>query len=314
MMPLFSIIIPLYNKENYICKTIQSVLNQTISDFELIIINDASTDNSYYQAKIIKDDRIRFFDNKIKEGLSKTRNIGIQFAEGKIIALLDADDIWMPDFLKNIKKLYTDFPIASIYGTDYSHKYAKNIILKTKINISSKLKFKSFLLDNFFEANMHHPILCPSSMAFKKDIFINQEVFDVSITYAEDIDFYIKYCSKYKVAYCYKPLIEKNFNVENQITRNKISDKTLPDLDIYESWTQSIPELKKYLDLYRYIFAYQLLLEGDYVKKDAILAHIDYNNLNIKQKIILNCPKKILILIQRLKSFLLLKGIRITTL
>ena len=314
MNPFFSVVIPLYNKEDYIEDTLQSVLNQTFQDFEVIIIDDGSTDNSLIQAQKIKDSRITFLKNSQNKGLSETRNIGIHHAKGQVIALLDADDIWLPSFLQNIKDLHDQYSEASIYATDYTEIHSNKNILESKKNISLSLKNKHFLVDDFFTINMYNPILCPSSTAFKKSIINTYHAFDASITFAEDIDFYIKYCYNHKVAYYNKALIEKKLNVNGQITSTGISDKKIPNLNTYESWTKNNCSLKKYLDLHRYIFSYQYKLEKNYSKQNAMLSQINYNNLNLKQKFILKSPRSIIILLRKIKFFLLRKGIRITSL
>lgn len=96
MEPLVSIITPMYNSEKYIGKTIESVLNQTYKNWEMLIINDCSTDNG---ADIVKkyqklDKRIKLFNNSINKGVSYSRNYGIEIATGKYIAFLDSDDLW----------------------------------------------------------------------------------------------------------------------------------------------------------------------------------------------------------------------------
>ncbi|MFN7014034.1 MAG: glycosyltransferase family 2 protein, partial [Bacteroidia bacterium] len=115
---LVSVIIPAYNAEKFIETTIQSVLNQTIQKFEIIVVNDGSTDNT---AKIIetlkeKDKRIHLI-NKENSGVSDTRNIGMRTAKGKYIALLDADDVWLKDNLeKKINYLENNPGIDFIYS------------------------------------------------------------------------------------------------------------------------------------------------------------------------------------------------------
>ena len=99
--PLVSVIIPVYNAENFIEQTIQSVLNQTIQDFEIIVLNDGSKDNSgaVIQALQKKDNRIIYI-SKSNSGVSDTRNMGVENAKGKYLAFLDADDIWKQDNLE----------------------------------------------------------------------------------------------------------------------------------------------------------------------------------------------------------------------
>ena len=95
---MISVVIPLYNKESFITETIQSVLNQTFADFELILINDGSTDKSEAVVKTFNDHRIRY-KSIANSGVSVARNTGIELAKFTWIAFLDADDWWAPSFL-----------------------------------------------------------------------------------------------------------------------------------------------------------------------------------------------------------------------
>ncbi|HGJ5860502.1 MAG TPA: glycosyltransferase family 2 protein [Arsenophonus nasoniae] len=97
---LFSIIMPAFNVENTIGISISSVLNQTNNNFRLYIINDASNDNTKNIIKSFSDDRIVYIENNKNLGVSKSRNIGIQSCQGKYIAFLDSDDIWLPTKLE----------------------------------------------------------------------------------------------------------------------------------------------------------------------------------------------------------------------
>jgi glycosyltransferase involved in cell wall biosynthesis len=312
-MPLFSVIIPLYNKENYVQQTIESVLQQTFADFELIVVNDVSTDKSVAIVSQISDARIKLVENPKNSGLSTTRNHGISKASGEIITLLDADDLWLPTFLETIKNLYETFPKASIYGTDYIEKYAHQENLEPKKNISKSLKGTSFIVSNFFEASMFQPIFSQSNVAFKKEVCTESIVFNPKITFAEDIDFYIKYGSKYKVAYQYEALAEVRFDVPNQMSKNAITSKTLPDLDHYETLVKENVYLKKYLDLYRYIFASMYSFENAIPQRNAMLKQLDYTNLTFKQRLLLKSPRFVLLLLKKIKGLLLKRNIRVTS-
>lgn len=116
--PLISVIIPLYNKEKVVLKTLQSIVQQSYNDFEVVIVNDGSTDQS---VKIISDflinnnnlshvSNIRLI-HKSNGGVASARNRGIEDAKGQYIAFLDADDEWMPDFLTYINELIVKYPI-----------------------------------------------------------------------------------------------------------------------------------------------------------------------------------------------------------
>ena len=94
---LVSIIVPFYNAENYIKKTIDSVLCQTFQNFEILLINDGSTDNSSSIIKTIKDDRVHLVEQE-NQGVSFSRNKGIAMAKGEFVVFLDADDLLHPSF------------------------------------------------------------------------------------------------------------------------------------------------------------------------------------------------------------------------
>ena len=95
-MAFFSIIIPLFNKENFILNTLQSVFNQSFTDYEIIIVDDCSTDNSLKIVMENSSDKVKIVRHEINKGLSATRNTGIKNATAKYIAFLDADDLWKP--------------------------------------------------------------------------------------------------------------------------------------------------------------------------------------------------------------------------
>ena len=198
---LVSTIALCYNHSEFLVETLNSVLNQTYKDFEIIIVNDGSTDKSVDLIKTFSDSRIIIITQENK-GLSSARNKGIANAKGNIIALLDADDLWHNIFLETIYNLYLKFPEASFYGTDYLEKYSDNNIVGTAKNIKNSLKNKNFLVEDFFVSNKFQPIICQSTLAFKQEV-INHITFDETINYAEDVDFYINSFLTYKLAYNY---------------------------------------------------------------------------------------------------------------
>lgn len=105
---MISVIMPLYNNEKYVIEAIQSVINQTYEDWELIIINDASTDNSKFIVQKFleeeKDNRILFIDLKENKGVSFVRNLGMKKTKGEYISFLDSDDFWDKNFLNDLYK------------------------------------------------------------------------------------------------------------------------------------------------------------------------------------------------------------------
>ncbi len=309
--PFFSIIIPLYNKEDYIKSTLNCVINQNYQSFEIIIVNDGSTDRSINIVNQFKDSRIVII-NQENQGLSTARNVGITAAKGEIIALIDADDLWNESFLKSIYSLYCKFPEISFFGTDYSEKYNNNLIIETKKNINLNLKNKEFIIDDFFLANKFQSIICQSSIAFKKNS-IKDGLFDKNINYSEDVDFYLKNFTKHKLAYFYAPMATILSNVPNQITKIGIKNKTIPNLNKYEKKNPNNKTLKEYLDFKRYMYAIQYKLGKDKISFNNSIKHINYKNLSSKQIILLKSPLFLLNLLRFIKKFFLKHNIRLTS-
>ena len=108
---MFSVVMPLFNKEGSVPSTIRSILSQTYSNYELIIINDGSTDLSLKRAASFSDPRIRIIEQQ-NLGASAARNRGIKAASNPYIAFMDGDDIWEPEYLQTQRKLIQDYPEA----------------------------------------------------------------------------------------------------------------------------------------------------------------------------------------------------------
>lgn len=116
-MPFFSVVIPVYNKEPHIARSVSSVISQTFTDFELIIVCDPSTDNSNIEVSKFKDPRIKVFHrDEPGPGGYAARNLGIKVAKAEWVAFLDADDEWYPEHLEKMAALSKQFPQAKVMG------------------------------------------------------------------------------------------------------------------------------------------------------------------------------------------------------
>jgi glycosyltransferase involved in cell wall biosynthesis len=311
-MPFFSVIIPLYNKENYIEATLKSVLAQTFIDFEIIIINDVSTDNSLAAAQFIKDSRIRIITHEVNKGLSASRNTGIREAKSDYIAFLDADDLWKPGFLEAIHKLIIQYPEIYLFATKYEEKHSLNITLPIEISGVKLNDNESYIL-NFFPTNMGKLLVSFASLCVKKSLFNKIGTFDESITYAEDIDFYIRAFFNNEFAYHNTSLASYMIYDSQQMSLAGLKNKTIPDFGKYEYMTENRTDIKLFLDFYRYIMAKQYKLAGDVTNYKKMLKGIDISSLNYKQIILLYSPVFVLKLIKKLKAKLIKKGINPTT-
>ncbi len=149
--PLVSIAMPVYNAEKYIKRAIDSVMGQTYPYFELIIVNDGSSDRSKEIILSYSDNRIRYFENEVNLGIAKTRNKCIQYADGKYIAVLDNDDIALPNRLeKQVEFLESDLDYA-LCGSFYEVIDGEDrIIHKMKLPVTDKAIKTYLLFENCF--------------------------------------------------------------------------------------------------------------------------------------------------------------------
>lgn len=295
----FSVIISVYNKEKYIESTIESVINQSYENFELILVNDGSTDNSLSIINSIKDDRIRLISTE-NHGVSKCRNTGILAASNDYVALLDGDDLWDIDYLKNIKQAIIKFPDASVYSTALAHKYKDKVIPAT-------YNFKQDELSevrNFFKSSLDHTILTSSSIVFKKSILQKTGYFDTTIESGEDTDFWIRIGMNYNIVFINKILSYYNY-VPESISNTVFTVKNKPKYNKYFKEEQYDKHLKIYLDRNRFPLAILSKLERDKESFRYYKSHINPNNLRFSQNIILNSPRWFIRFLLRLKS---LKG------
>ncbi|PSG86087.1 glycosyltransferase family 2 protein [Aurantibacter aestuarii] len=313
MTPFFSVIIPLYNKENFIKTTLESVLNQSFLDFEIIIVNDGSTDKSVTIAeKTLSTFEQKTIVSQTNQGLSTTRNEAISLAKGKVLALLDADDLWQPQYLKEIHQLSLNFPEASLFGTDYIEFYSESLQLQPRKNIPKAKRDTTFIVNDFFDASLFQPITVPSSFAFNKEVF-EAIKFNEAVTFAEDIEFYIKANLDYKMAFYFKPLVISRQDIPNQMTKVGFKGKKLPDLSHFENDAKQNSSLKKYLDTYRYYWLSQSRMTNDFDHISLLKKGLDQDNLSHKQRFLLRMPVFVLKNLKQLKSVLLKWKIRVTS-
>jgi glycosyltransferase involved in cell wall biosynthesis len=198
-MPLVSVVIPLYNKELHIGRTIKSVLTQTISNFEIIIVDDGSTDKGVEIVKSFTDPRIRLIQQE-NAGVSAARNKGIQEAKSDLIAFLDADDKWMPTFLETIISLRRKYPKAGIYATSYSWFDSNKVIIPKHHGIPSAPW--EGIIENYFSIVSKRSLpFSSSSIAIPKKILLEIGMFQSGLWKGEDQDVWGKIALKYQIAY-----------------------------------------------------------------------------------------------------------------
>lgn len=312
-MPFFSIIIPLYNKENYIQEALKSILKQRFQDFEIIIVNDCSTDKSLEKAEEINSEKIRFIHHEKNKGLSASRNTGIRNAKAQFVVFLDADDSWQPQFLEKIKILVETFPEVSLFATSYVEIFPGNLEVHPSVNKSDLKKNEMYLITDFFARNNQQPLYNHSSLCLNKNIFDVIGYYDENINFSEDVDFNIRANSFSHLAFYNSDEVGYTIFSENQITTSNIKGKKIPDLNKYLDLEKENPVLKKYIDFERYVLAKHCKLADNTTEFRRLVQSIDFKNLTFSQRILIQMPKTILLCIKKVKVFLLLKGWRITS-
>lgn len=200
---MISVVIPLYNKERQIAATLRSVLGQTFRDFEIVIVNDGSTDGSATEAKKLEDPRIRLLEQE-NAGVSAARNRGAAEAKGEFIAFLDADDAWRPDHLQTLYGLSRKYPQCGVFACRYELVDSNGAHTPAVIR---KLPFagEDGVLTNYFNAAYcSSPPLWTSAVMVRKEALRTVGGFPVGISHGEDLLTWAKLAAGYDIAYCKK--------------------------------------------------------------------------------------------------------------
>jgi glycosyltransferase involved in cell wall biosynthesis len=215
----FSVVIPLYNKALHIERAIRSVLDQTIQDFEIIVVNDGSTDHGREIVESIHDVRIRLIDQP-NQGVSVARNHGAEAANNNFVAFLDADDEWLPDFLHNMQNLISNFPDSGAYATAVQTIRPNGLKYFTNLD---KLPPEPWIgiLPNFFELYQEGSVFCSSSIVVPKQILLNVGGFPPGVILSEDIVCWVNIAIRYPIAFNPKRLVIYHQEASNRSNIHK---------------------------------------------------------------------------------------------
>lgn len=217
--PTVSIILPTYNREKLISFAIQSVLNQTCSDFELIIVDDGSQDNTTNLVSKFNDSRIRYIHHYQNAGVSAARNTGIEQAKGQYIAFLDSDDEWLPEKLEQQLQIFQDQPtVAVIYSW---------LIKESQNNQSQTIrssKYRGYIYGDLLYSNF---IGTPSTVIVKRECFDSGIRFDPHLPCCEDWDVWLKLAKFYQFEVILAPLVK--YREHSQVNRGSTNSKAVTE-------------------------------------------------------------------------------------
>ena len=186
--PFFSVVIPLFNKKPHIKRSVSSVLQQKCTDFELIVVDDGSTDEGLLELNEFSDDRLISF-KKDNGGVSSARNLGIEKSKSKYIAFLDADDEWEPLFLSKVHEMIENYPRAGMYTTSFKLIDGDNA--RTRIVGNGLTELNS---GKYFQAceKRKATINNSSSTVVRRDLLLKASCFNEKLATYEDWNLWYK--------------------------------------------------------------------------------------------------------------------------
>jgi len=273
--PKVSVVIPTYNRAHLICRAIQSVLDQTYQNLEIIVVDDCSTDNTEEIVKDFKDERIRYIQHNENKGASAARNTGIKASQSEYIAFQDSDDEWFSDKLeKQIIAFYNSSPeVGVVYSGFYIVEADKKIYIPNDDHVIQK------------EENIHSELLKGNfvgtpTVLIKRECFENAKYFNEHIPALEDWDLWIEISKYYHfkyinlpLVYAYSTLNSVNLNQKNMLKAYEI---------ILENYLDEFSKNKKELSKHYFFIAVDLCSNDDLKNGKAYLIKaIKANHLNI---------------------------------
>lgn len=295
---MISVVIPLYNKENDVRRTLESVLNQSYTDFEVVVVDDGSTDKGadIVREMALNDSRIRLIE-QANAGVSAARNRGIREAKNNLIALIDADDYWDKDCLLELVKMTEDFPEAAMCGVNYtSIRYGKYV----PYNQGMPEGFRDYVKDYF--SSSHNGLFCSSSVILRREIAISVGLFDERIIIAEDLDMWYRIILNYPVAFYNKVFSYYNRDAANRAEgrlgfHHEISSRIDYYIDKFEPFLLNNKAFARTFSMH---IAYNILHGGYYFGNrhdrectNHIVRHMPYEVMPLKYRFIFKTPRSI---------------------
>ena len=210
MFPLVSVIIPTYNRWPSVSAAVESVLAQSLKDFELIVIDDGSTDGT--AQKLVKYGTSLRFYSQSRSGVSAARNLGVKKARGRYLAFLDSDDLWRPEKLAVQTKFMRRHPEYLICQTE-------EIWLRNGVRVNPRLIHQKPAGDIFMRS-LELCLVSPSAVMMTKDLFDAAGGFDESLPVCEDYDLWLRIAVDHRVGLITEPLVIKRGGHADQLSRS----------------------------------------------------------------------------------------------
>ena len=296
---MFSVIIPTYNRLELLKRAIDSVLNQTFQEFEIIVVDDCSSDGTQNWGKRINHKHITYLRNKTNKGLAFNRNHGANNSKYDFLVFLDDDDIWLSNHLSELKKLITLYPNAGLYCNSYIINYGENEVKAIHDN-----KYLNTTVTKFsnFECFVNKNALCaPSASMIPKKVFDEIGGFNPNISFTEDTYIQVRIALKYPIVYNSNATIIYSQDTGNNMSLTMVNNKNYMDFDKYLVHKKEFPHLKIWLDNIRFYLGQKHLEVGNkgYIN---FFSKIDRKNLTLDKRIFISLNYGLMKLILKLKN------------
>lgn len=258
MQNLVSVVIPVYNRENTIKRAIDSVLYQTYSNIEVIVIDDCSTDNSVKIVNEYKDKRVRVICQKQHGGANKARNIGIVNANGEYIAFQDSDDEWLPDKLYLQTELMKARGFLACYCPYYL--YEKEVVFPVPYDYTNFEKYQ----ENLHEILSLHNVVGTSTLIIRRELLdlLGNQYFDEEIFRWQDYEFIIRIAKCTDIGYVSEPLVNA-YRVENSITSDRRK--------LYEAVSQIIKKHEDFISIKSFLEEFIAYCKIEYDTEEILI-------------------------------------------
>ncbi len=214
---MVSVIIPTYNSSDFVSKAIDSVLDQSYDDYEIIVVDDGSTDNT--REILEKYKGIIKYVYQDNGGPAKARNTGIKMAKGSYIAFLDSDDLWLPDKLKKQFDFFNENPQYHLVYTDMAHAINGEIIYKSYLK---ERNYKHISSGYIYENLLRECFIFTPTVMMKKECIDNIGFFNEKLRISEDHDLWLRIADKYQIGF-----LDEALTIRNRHESNLTSDRYL---------------------------------------------------------------------------------------
>lgn len=266
-----SIIIPTYNRAGSLKGAIKSVLNQTFQDFELIIVDDGSSDNTKKVVESFQSDKIKYIYQENSGGAAGPKNTGIKESQGEYIAILDSDDQWLPEKLEKQIIFFEENPEISVVGCNFL--------------INGKREYKIPEYKSLFKRMLVTDDMGPGSiMVYKREVFDRVGLFDEKLKSSQDKEMRIRLAREYKFGFVREPLVSYHIGHDNISSLGLSIEKREKDWEyIFNKYKKYYQEDKKlYSDKLRYDGTRYMLLGLANKARKSFLLSIKKNPFNFK--------------------------------